>query len=64
MLITSTGKLKVNIYFYNEGWGVTQGYPLSMVLYGIALSPLEEKLCMANLALLMPFYVENTVFDW
>ena len=54
----------MNIYFYNEGWGVTQGYPLSMVLYGIALSPLEEKLCMANLALLMPFYVENTVFDW
>ena len=36
--------------------GVTQGDPLSMVLYGITLVPLAEELIFADLRLLSSFY--------
>ena len=43
--------------------GVTQGDPLSMVLYGITLVPLAEELSAADPGLLSPFYVDDAVFD-
>ena len=43
--------------------GVTQGDPLSMVLYGINLVPLAEELRAADSGLLSPFYADNAVFD-
>ena len=42
---------------------VTQGDPLSMVLYGITLVPLVEELRAADLGLLSPFYADNAAFD-
>ena len=43
--------------------GVTQGDPISMVLYGITLVPLAEKLRAADLGLLLPFYADDAAFD-
>ena len=43
--------------------GVTQGDPLSMVLYRITLVPLEEELRAADLGILSPFYADDTAFD-
>ena len=43
--------------------GVTQGDPLSMVLYRITLVPLTEELKVADLGLLSPFYAYNASFD-
>ena len=43
--------------------GVTQGGPLSMVLYGITLVPLVEELQAADPGLLSPFYADDAVFD-
>ena len=43
--------------------GVTQGEPLSMVLYGITLFPLAEELRAANPGLLSLFYADNATFD-
>ena len=43
--------------------GVTQGYPLSMVLYGITLAPLAEELRAADPGLLLPFYTDDVAFD-
>ena len=43
--------------------GVTQGDPLSMVLYGITLAPLAEDLRAVDLGLLSPFYADDTAFD-
>ena len=43
--------------------GVTQGDPLSMVLYGITLVPLAEELRAADLGLLSPFYADDAAFD-
>ena len=43
--------------------GVTQGDPLSMVLYGITRVPLAEKLRAADPGLLSPFYADNATFD-
>ena len=43
--------------------GVTQGDPLSMVLYGITLAPLTEELRAVYLGLLSPFYADDAAFD-
>ena len=43
--------------------GVTEGDPLSMVLYGITLVPLEEDLSDADPTLLSPFYADYADFD-
>ena len=43
--------------------GVTQGYPLLVVLYGITLVPLSEVLRESDLGSLIPFYVDADVFD-
>ena len=40
--------------------GVTQGDPLSMVLYGITLAPLAEELCASVLDLLAPLYYDDS----
>ena len=42
---------------------VTQGYPLSMVLYIIIIFPLAEELRAADPGLLSPFYAYNAAFD-
>ena len=43
--------------------GVTQGEPLSMVLYMITLVSLEEELRAADMGLLSPFYADDAAFD-
>ena len=43
--------------------GVTQGDPLSMILYGITLTPLAEELRMVDPGLLSPFYADDAAFD-
>ena len=43
--------------------GVTQGDPLSMVLYGITLVPLTKELRAADTGLLSPFYADDAAFD-
>ena len=43
--------------------GVTQGDPISMVLYRITLVPLGEELRAAYLGLLSPFYANDVSFD-
>ena len=43
--------------------GVTQGDPLSMVLYGKTLIPLAEELRAADPGLFSPFYVDDAMFD-
>ena len=43
--------------------GVTQGYSLSMVLYGITLVNLVEELWASDPGILTPFYVVNAEFD-
>ena len=43
--------------------GVTQGDPLSMVLYGITLVPLEDELRAADSGLLSPLFTDDAVFD-
>ena len=43
--------------------GVTQIDPLSVVLYGITLFFLVEDLQAADLGIIIPFYVDNAVFD-
>ena len=43
--------------------GVTQGDPLSMVLYRITLIPLAEELQAADPGLLSPFYANDADFD-
>ena len=42
---------------------LTQGNPLSMVLYGITLVPLAEELQAADPGLLYPFYADDAAFD-
>ena len=42
---------------------VTQGDPLSMVLYGITLVPLKEDLMDADPTILSPFYANGAAFD-
>ena len=43
--------------------GVTQGYPLSMVLYGITLLHLEEEVREPDPGLLSPFKVDDAAFE-
>ena len=43
--------------------GITQGEPLSMVLYGITLAPLAEELRAAYPGLLYPFYADDAAFS-
>ena len=43
--------------------GVTQGYPLSMVLYGITFAPFAEELRAADPGLISPFYAYDVAFD-
>ena len=43
--------------------GVTQGYPLLVVLYRITLVSLVEYLRDVDPTVLSPFYTDNTVFD-
>ena len=43
--------------------GVTQGYHLSMVFYGITLAPLAEELRVADLGLLFPLYAEYAALN-
>ena len=43
--------------------GVTQGDPLSMVLYEINLVPLREELRAAYMGILSPFYADDAAFD-
>ena len=43
--------------------GVTQGEPLSMVLYGITLVLLEEELRDVDPTLISPFYDDDAAFD-
>ena len=43
--------------------GITQGDPLSMVLYRITLVPLVEDIRDADPTLLSPFYAYNAAFD-
>ena len=42
--------------------GVTQGDPISVVLYGITLAPLAEELRAADSGLLSPFYGDDAEF--
>ena len=53
LLLHQRGNPKVTILIRE---GVTQGDPLSMVLYGITLSPLAEELRLADPGLLSLFY--------
>ena len=46
-----------------NGEGVTQGDPISMVLYGIALVPLAEEIRAADPGLLSPFCADDAAFD-
>ena len=43
--------------------GVTQGDPLSMVLYGITLDPLPEEPMDADPNILSSFYAKDKAFD-
>ena len=42
---------------------ITQGEPLLMVLYGIALAPLAEKLQDVDPTLISPLYADDVAFD-
>ena len=58
LLLRQTGEPPVTILIRE---GVTQGYPLSMVLYGITLAPLVEELRAADPGLLLTFYADDGV---
>ena len=60
LLLRQLGELPVTILSRE---GVTQGGLLSMVLYGITLSPLAEDLRTTDPGLLSPFYVDYVAFD-
>ena len=60
LLLRQTGELPVTILSRE---GVTQGDPLSMVLYRITLAPLAEELQAADPGLLSPFYADDAAFD-
>ena len=58
LLLRQTGEPPVTILIRE---GVTQGYPLSMLLYGITLAPLVEELRAADPGLLLTFYADDGV---
>ena len=43
--------------------GVNQGYPLSVVLYGITLVPLAKELIVADPGILSHFYADDAAFE-
>ena len=60
LLLCQTGEPSVKILSIE---GVTQGDPLSMVLYGITLVPLAEELRAADTGILSPFYADDAAFE-
>ena len=60
LLLRQPGDLPVTILIQE---GVTQGNPLSMVLYGITLVPLAKELRAAESGLLSMLYADNATFD-
>ena len=50
------------VIFLSRQW-VAQGEPLSMVIYGITLVPLDVELRYVDPTLLSPFYVDDASFD-
>ena len=60
LLLRQSGELPVTILSRE---GVTQGDPLSMVLYGITLFPIAEELHAADPGILSPFYVDDAAFN-
>ena len=60
LLLHQTGEPPVTILSRE---GVTQGDPLSMVLYGINLTPVADKIRPADPGLLYPFYADYSAFD-
>ena len=60
LLLLHPGETQVKILSRE---GVTQVYPLLMVLYGITLAPLVEELRAADPGLLSTFYADDAVFD-
>ena len=59
LLLCQTGEPPVTILSRE---GITQGDPLSMVLYGITLVPLANELRAADTGLLLPFYAYDAAF--
>ena len=60
LLLRHTGEPPVTILSRE---GVTQGDPLSMVLYRITLIPLVKELRAADPGILYPLYAEDAAFD-
>ena len=60
LLLRQTGAPPVTILSRD---GVTQGDPLSMVLYRIILVPLTEELIAKDPGLLLTYYVDDAAFD-
>ena len=60
LLLCQPGDLPVTIL---NRKGVTQGDPLSMVLYGITFVLLEEELRAVDPGLLSPFYADDAALD-
>ena len=60
LLLRQPGELPITILSRE---GVTHGYPLPMVLYGITLVPLAEELNTEDPGLLSPFYADDAAFD-
>ena len=60
ILLRQPGELPVTILSQE---GVTQGYPISVVLYGITLVPLSKELRAADPGLLSPFYADDAAFN-
>ena len=59
-LLQQPGEMPVTILSQE---GVTQGDPLSMVLYRITLVPLAEESIAADSWLLSPFHADDAAFD-
>eukprot|EP00957_Ditylum_brightwellii_P000232 18040-Ditylum_brightwellii.AAC.1 len=49
--------------FLHSKEGVTQGDPLAMVVYGVALVPLAELIRVADEGVCVPFYANNVAMD-
>ena len=60
LLIRQTGDPSVMLLIQE---GVTQGGPISVVLYGINLVYLEEDIWEAYMGILTPFYADDVVFN-
>ena len=60
LLLHQPGEPPVKIMIQEE---ITQGDPLSMVLYGRTLVPIAEEIWAADPGLLYPFYAYHAAFD-